>query len=299
MQRYYALVVMGLALPLTLSGQVKKQFSVDDHPHCKTVHLRLKANAGTCFIKPTDNPEVLSMYSNQDPGAYGHQFVKEMKGSRCDVFIAIEESGKGGFGQTISTQLFGSEKQAHDTFWKVYLSQHKPYRLSLNYALGQANIDLSGLSIENFRLLSGSSNVQVGYPTGMENKVPMDTFYVKVELGSVTVNNLSLSRASHVIADVGFGNLTLDMSNKPLTAQTVRGSVGAGNLTIILPDESAPVMIKIKDSWLCSVKMLRHLKKTGEGVFVTSTYAPDAPNALVFDLDVSMGNIIFREKKQN
>lgn len=299
MQRYYALMVMGLALPFTLAGQIKKQFSVDDHPHCKTVHLRLKANAGTCFIKPSDSPELLSMYSNQDPGAYAHQFVKEIKGTRCDVLIAIEESNKGGFGQTISTQFFGAEKSAHETFWKVYLSQHKPYRLSLNYALGQANIDLSGLSIENFRLLSGSSNVQVGYPTGIENKVSMDTFYVKVELGSVAVNNLSLSRARHVIADVGFGNLTLDLSSKPTISQVVHGSVGAGNLTIILPDETAPVMVKIKDSWLCSVKMLRHLKKTGDGVFTSAAYTPDAPNALVFDLDVSMGNIIFRENKQN
>ncbi len=299
MQRYFALMVMGLALPFTLTGQIRKQFSVEDHPHCKTVHVRLKANAGTCYIKPSDNAELLSMYSNQDPGAYGHQFVKQIKGNRCDVLIAIEESGKGGFGQTISTQLFGAEKPAHDTFWKVYLSQNKPYRLSLNYALGQANIDLSGLAIENFRLLSGSSNVQVGYPTGMENKVPMDTFYVKVELGSVTVNNLNLSRASHVIADVGFGNLTLDLSNKPLTAQTVRGSVGAGNLTIILPDETIPIMVKIKDSWLCSVKMVRSLKKTAEGTYTTATYTPGTSDALVFDLDVSMGNIVFREKRQN
>lgn len=299
MQRHYALVVIGLALPLTLSGQIKKQFSVEDHPHCKAVQLRLKANTGTCYIKPSDGPEILSMYSNQDPSAYGHQFVKEIKGNRCNVLIAIEETGKGGFGQTISTQLFSSEKPANETFWKVYLSQHKPYRLALNYALGQATIDLSGLSIENFRLLSGSSNVTVGYPTGMENKVLMDTFYVKVELGTVTVNNLNLSRASHVIADVGFGNLTLDLSNKPLIAQTVRGSVGAGNLTIILPDETIPLMVKIKDSWLCSVKTVRTLKKTSEGTYTTAAYSPDASNALVFDLDVSMGNIIFREKRQN
>lgn len=299
MQHYYALMVMGLALPFSLAGQIKKQFSVEDHAQCKTVQLRLKANAGTCFIKPGDSPELLTMYSNQDPGAYGHQFVKEIRGNRCDVQVVIEESSRGGVGQTISAQLFGAEKPAHETFWKIYLSQQKPYRLSLNYALGEASIDLSGLAVENFRLLSGSSNVRVGYPTGMENKIPMDTFYVKVELGNVTVNNLSLSRASHVIADVGFGNLTLDLSSKPHNSQLVRGSVGAGNLTIILPDETTPVLVKIKDSWLCSVKPARNLKKTAEGTFATPAYSPEAPNALIFDLDVAMGNIIFREKKPN
>ena len=39
------------------------------------------------------------------------------------------------------------------------------------------------------------------------------------------------------MADVGFGNMTLDFSNKPLVGNKIKGSVGAGNLTIILPKE--------------------------------------------------------------
>ena len=67
------------------------------------------------------------------------------------------------------------------------------------------------------------------------------------------------------MADVGFGNMTLDFSNKPLVSNKIKGSVGAGNLTIVLPSEDTPVLVKIKDSWLCSVKVpssLRRLLKT-------------------------------------
>ncbi len=299
MQPLYILMVIGLTIPPALLGQVKKQLSIDDHPQCETIHLKLKANTGNCYIKPTTSSEVLSMYSNQNPDAYAHQLIKEIKGKTCDIKIAIEEPGHGGFGQTISTQLFGNERPAHRTFWKMYLTQQKPYRLTMNYALGEAHIDLSGLAIENFRLISGSSAVVVGYPSGVANQVPMDTFYVKVELGSVVVHNLCLSQARHVIADVGFGNMTLDMSNKPTNALNVHGSVGAGNLTIILPDEGTPVLVKVKDSWLCSVKMTSALRKISEGTFATPAYTGNATNPMVFDLDVSMGNIIFREKGRN
>jgi hypothetical protein len=299
MQRFFTLLGMALILPLVLKGQVKKQLSIDNHPQCETVRLNLKAHAGTCFIKPTDNPELLCMYSNQNPDAYAHQLTKEIRGKTCDIKIFIDEPGRAGLGQTISAQLFGNEPATGQTFWKVYLTQQKTYNLALNYALGEANIDLSGLAIENFRLLSGSSSVRVGYPTGVENKVPMDTFYVKVELGSVTVNNLSLSRARHVMADVGFGNLTLDLSNKPLNALQVYGSVGAGNLIIILPEESIPTLVKVKDSWLCSVKLTPNFNKISEGTFATSSYNGNDPNTLVFNLEVSMGNIIFRNKGRN
>jgi hypothetical protein len=299
MQRHFALVILCFTIPFTLTGQVKKHFTVEDHSDCKTVHLKLRANNGTCILKPSDNAEMLTMFSNQDHNAYTHQFKKEIKENRCEIFLAIEEPGKGGFSQTLSTQFFGAEKTGSETFWKVYLSQHKAYQLSLHYGLGQATLDLSNLAIKNFRLLSGSSSVQVGYPSGMENQLPMDTFYVKVDVGSVQVNNLSLSRARHVIADVGFGNITLDLSDKPRTPQTVHGSVAAGNLIILLPDEHTPVLVKIKDSWLCSVKMARALRKIDEGTYATPAYSPDAPNPLVFNLDVSVGSIVFREKKAN
>ena len=125
----------------------------------------------------------------------------------------------------------------------------------------------------------------------------MDTFYVKVDLGSVNARNMSLTRTKCVVADVGFGNLLLDFSASPTVTNSVKGSVGAGNLVILLPADNTPVMVRIKDSWLCSVKMPENLKKVGENTFANAAYNKNARNALVFDLDVSLGNIIFKAKE--
>jgi hypothetical protein len=76
----------------------------------------------------------------------------------------------------------------------------------------------------------------------------------------------------------------------------VKGSVGAGNMTIQLPDESVPVMVKINESWLCSINLSKNLKKISDNTYANAAYIQNSKDALTFDLDVSMGKIIFREK---
>jgi hypothetical protein len=178
----------------------------------------------------------------------------------------------------------------------MYLSDAKPYLLELNYGLGDAHVDLSGLSIKTLKINTGSADVNVGYFSGLENHIDMDTFYVRVDLGSLNARNLSLARTKNVIADVGFGNVMLDFSNGPLVTRHVKGSVGAGNLVILLPNNEVPVLIKIKDSWLCSVRIPGTLKKISENTFANEAYSKNKTSALAFDLDVSMGNIIFKSK---
>ena len=299
MQKSFWLTICGIALVGAVFGQIKKQFTVENTPSCENIKLHLRANSGNCYIKPSQNPEILNVFSNQDESAYSHNYRKETRGKTCEVFLNLEEVYAEGVGQTISTKMFGNtEKPSGNKLWKMYLTDSKPYLLELNYAVGNAHVDLSGLAIKKLKINTGSADVNVSY-NSLENKVDMDTFSVKVDLGSLNVKNLNLSRTRYMVADVGFGNMMLDFSNTPLVANKIKGSVGAGNLIIILPSAQTPVLVKISDSWLCSVKMPESLKKISENTFATTSYKKDAPNALVFELDVSMGSIVFKEHPQN
>lgn len=273
-------------------GQMKRQFTVENSPACQSVNLQLKANSGDCYIKAGHNSEILNIFSNQDQSSYSHQFRKEIVNKSCHVYLNFENDQKHSIGQTISTRMFGEEK-SNNKVWKMYLSDAKPYNLQLQYGIGNAHIDLSGLAIKKLKINTGSADVNIGY-SSLENKVDMDTLSIKVDLGSLNVDNLNLSRARYTSADVGFGNMTLDFSSTPpLVSNHIRGSVGAGNLTIVLPSDQTPVMVTINDSWLCSLKIPANLKKIGTNVFANAAYSEDAKNALVFNLDVSMGNIVF------
>ena len=193
-------VIAGLAF-----GQLKKQFTVEDVPSCENIRLSLKANSGNCFIKPSQNTEILNVFSNQTETSYAHNFRKEVKGKTCEVLLNLEEDQAEGISQTISTRFFGaSDKPVGDKLWKMYLTDTKPYFLELHYGIGNANIDLSGLAIKNLKVNTGSADVNVGYYSSLENQIDMDTFFVKVDLGSVNVKNLNMSRTRNMIADVGF-----------------------------------------------------------------------------------------------
>jgi hypothetical protein len=298
MQRRIWLTICGIALGGAVLGQIKKQFTVEDIESCDLIALSLTANSGNCFVKPSQNSDLLNVFSNQTETAYAHNFLKEVKGKMCQIRLNLEENQAETFGQSISTRFFGSsEKTSGDKIWKMYLTNTKPYLLELNYGVGNANVDLSGLAIKRLKINTASADVNIGYYSVLENQLDMDTFFVKVDLGSVNVKNLNLSRTRFVFADVGFGNMTLDFSNQPLVSNRIKGSVGAGNLVIILPNSETPVLVRINDSWLCSVKIPSGLKKIADNTFASATYTKDAKNALTFDLDVSMGNIIFKESQ--
>jgi hypothetical protein len=118
---------------------------------------------------------------------------------------------------------------------------------------------------------------------------------VKVDLGSLNARQLDLSRSKVYVADVGFGNMMLDFSKHSSSGHYIKGSVGAGNLIIHLPDSSVPVIVKITDSWLCSINLSHGLKKVDQNTFANQAYQKNKTGALVFDLDVSMGKIVFKE----
>ena len=193
MRRKLLLTGCSLALVITTFGQIKKQFTVEDAPSCENIKLCLKANSGNCYIKPTAETDILNVFSNQNESAYSHNFRQEVKGKTCDVLLNLEENHSEGIGQTISTRFFSSnEKSTGDKIWKMYLTEAKPYLLELNYGVGQATVDLSGLAIKKLKINTASADVVVGYFYSFQNKVEMDKLKVKVEVCSVQVKHLNL-----------------------------------------------------------------------------------------------------------
>jgi hypothetical protein len=178
--------------------------------------------------------------------------------------------------------------------WHIYLSKKKPVNLHLNYGIGNAFVDLSGLSVEKLNINTGSANVNVGYMSGQYNQMEMDTFCIKVDLGELEARHVTLSNARNIIADVGFGSLYLDFTEKSKVRSQVNATVGAGNLVVNADESINPMIIYIKDSPLCRITIPEGFTKIRENVFVNSQYDQDAENLITFNIDVTMGNIVFK-----
>src|SRR5688500_16523760 len=98
MQKSFWLTVCGIAIAGVTLGQIKKQFTVENTQACEDIKLKLKANSGNCYIKPSQNSEILNVFSNQDESSYSHNYRKELKGKTCEVYLSLEEEQAEGIG---------------------------------------------------------------------------------------------------------------------------------------------------------------------------------------------------------
>lgn len=297
MWRHIVLTGAALLCGVVVYGQTRKHFAVDNTRDFKKIVLNYSITSGTCYLSPDQKTDAFSVYSNRDIDDYNHSFDKYVSEKICYIDVKVEDKDNESFSQSISTKVFNSPKSYDEGIWKMYLNEDKPYELNLNYGIGEAFVDLSGLSVEKLNIKTGSANVNVGYLSEIENQVEMDSFNVKVDLGSLNMRKTNLANAKVIIADVGFGNVVMDMSDPPSTSSYIEASVGAGNLQVFIPKSNTGIKVKIHDSMLCQTRLSKSFMEIEPDVYVNEAYEEGGSRQLVFDIDVSLGNVVIKEKK--
>lgn len=285
--------LLGLA-GLSSFGQIKKHFTVENDNSFDRVDLTLSGGSGTCYIRPTPNNNPVNIYGTAETNAPGprcesilDQRVRKVNVNFLDSKLDETSAKK------VSFNVFGNDFEELNQ-WHVYLSKKKPIQLNLSYGMGNAFVDLSGLAVEKLNIVTGSADVSVGYVSGQYNQQEMDTFCIRVDLGELEARQITLSNARNIIADVGFGSLYLDFTDKSKVKSNVNATVGAGNLIVNANESINPMIIYIQNSPLCRIKIPESFTEIRENVFVNSHYDQDAENLLTFNIDVTMGNIIFK-----
>ena len=285
-----------LCVAFTSVAQVQKHFKIEHNNRYKSVTLNYGSSSGICYVSPGESDEPIAVYSDRDIDEFNHTFNKSTYDSDLEINLSLEDKNRQTFSQSISNKVFSSSSPEDNT-WKVFLAEDIPYSLNLKFGIGTAFIDLSGIKVNNFNVKTASADVNIGYLTNMPNPVVMDTFNIKVDLGNVVVRKLYMSRAKNIHAEVGFGTMQLDLTEPPSVASHVIASVGAGTLEVLIPKSDCSVIIKIKDSMLCDVRLTKSFREISNNVFVNEEYDENDSNQLVFDVDVSLGDIIFKEKR--
>lgn len=298
MRKTFVLWILTI-LALDASAQWKKYYSLDQSADNKLVNLNLKATHSSCIIKPVQNDQAVTVYGGlSENSSVNPVFTTQLANKTQHLNIALDQEQPQAVSASFKNQFmsFFNTSTSSDV-WKIYLSENNPFSLNLNYVIGDARVDLSGLSISNLKINTASADVKVTYLADMKNRVQMDTFLIKVDMGAVQVEKMAYSQARNVIAEVGFGKMMLDLSDETTLPSNVSASVGAGTLMILLNSNDAlPTIIYINESPLCHVRLTKDFREIKKNVFVNTTYAPDAENLLSFNVDVAMGNIIFKTK---
>lgn len=291
MWRNGILLTLAFSASFVLKAQLNNSFTVSDNQEIDKVKFSLNSTSGQGVIESGLKASLVDIHSTSDvvEPHYNERIIDRTK----EVTVALGEENNASLSTTITKRMF-STQSVEDYTWKVYLSKLKPLDLDLNYAIGDTYIDLSDLPIEKLKMRSGSANVKVNYKNGLGNLLEMDTFLIKVDMGTFEAKNLHLCNSSNIITDIGFGKVKMDFEDAQVINTNVKASVGAGKLEIILPSGAIPVKININDSPLCQIKMPGNFVNISENVFVSPGFEEGQLNAINFSVDVAVGNIVFK-----
>lgn len=282
----------------TVVGQeLHKHFELTEATGFNKVELKVSTKAGKSFLNSVDQVEPLLILgaSENDVAASTFKLENVNNTQKVDAELTCKSHIGLNFTESVAGSFFSSSDQTHD-IWQLNLSQHLAYDLNLSYLMGEANVDLSRLAVESLKIKSASADVKLSYKEGIMNSVAMDTFFVKVNFGNIEVNDLNYALATEIIAEVGFGTISIDCGSDWKINSRVSASVGAGTLNVILPPEETPIVIRLNNSPLCNIKMAENFEKIGHNTFGNKAYIDNPDESMEFLLDVGMGSIAFKNR---
>lgn len=277
--------------------ELHKHFELKESAAIDKIELKVSTKAGKSFLNAVDDttPLLILGASENDVAASSFKIEKLQNIQKVDAKLTCKSHMGLNFSESVANNFFSSSDQVHD-IWQINLSQHKAYDLNLSYLMGDANVDLSRVAVERLKIKSASADVKLSYNEAVMNSVAMDTFFVKVNFGNIEVKDLNYALAKEIIAEVGFGVISIDCGSDWKINSRVSASVGAGNLNILLPPKEIPVIIRINSSPLCNIKMAENFEKIGHNIFGNQAYIDNPEESMEFLLDVGMGNIAFKNR---
>lgn len=181
-------------------------------------------------------PGVMSpVISFEKRGTTGY-FELDMKGSR---------------GKSVSLRgLDGVDRLSDNNAMEFFFPTDIPLEINFDLGLGEADIDLTDMTIESLEIESGVSDVMVFMNT--PNKMLCRKFDVTNGIGDFNGKSLGNLRAERVNIEVGLGNMDMDFTGDVVEDCDISAEVGLGSLDITLPRDINGY-VDVNKSFLSSV----------------------------------------------
>jgi hypothetical protein len=294
MLRLVTVVVVCLSITSGAYAQLKKFYTLKQSNEYDTVDFTLKAATGHSFVKNyADQTDPMVIYGNPDLERINPSFKTKYAGKTCYASLELNAFNSHSFGDGFTFVMAKRTKEEHGNYWKILVNNEKVYRFHMKYGVGNTEVDLSNIKLDKLWLNTGSANVTVGYQPDSRNLIKMDTFFVKTDMGSIQTKYLGNSRAKTYMADIGFGTAQLDFRGSDNQKVQCNAKIGAGSLDVLIPTKSTPVIIYVKDSPFCGIRMSDDFEMVEKNVYVNRSYSAKATNLMTFDIDLALGTISF------
>jgi len=185
-----------------------------------------------------------------------------------------------------------SDRGGHDRQLAVRLTENLPVSLEIELGAGRGDIDLSRLRVEDLKISTGASSVNVR----CDQPNPISANDVEFESGvsKFTASNLSNMNFRSLKFSGGVGSYKLDFGGKLRQNADVKIEVGLGSVVVNVPGE-IPARLLYDDSWLSSFDLDDGFSKQRSGLYQTDDF-DGGSNHLTIRIESGLGSVKVRRK---
>jgi len=180
---------------------------------------------------------------------------------------------------------FSWDKEQFHNKSEFKLPLNLPTDFELDFGMGEANLDLSGIQIMSLNIECGMGSVELEINT--QNNIQCEIVDIQTGMGEFTGRGLSYLNAEIINIEVGMGAAELDFSDPISRDMEIELEVGLGSIELILPD-NVNISAKVHDHFLSSIELESLVKKRNK--YVSEHWDSSKPT-VTLDMSVGLGSI--------
>ncbi|MEO0898512.1 MAG: hypothetical protein AAFY71_19015 [Bacteroidota bacterium] len=293
--RLVALAFASLNIGLCLGQPVERVKKLPSEGNPSHMYVNVEIPAGECMVKSSGNCGVsLAKLSAPDsaiePSVMTHT-DQHGNQSRSLNLKNTHQSPSAPQGAHLRTQQHLVSLDSYTSKNELKTEYHHDPNLSTDLALqlgvGQAKMDLSGLTLRNLSVRSAFTDVFVTYR--MPNQIAMKKMDIHAARANVVMENIEKARVELVYVKNDMGETRLTLGDGKAHKSTIYVQSGVGNCTLVV-NENQPVIIVLKKGLFSKLDNQGNFKQLQDqkDVYVNEAYHrnPEKASKIICSLDL-------------
>jgi len=193
-----------------------------------------------------------------------------------------------------SSRVWGDDgsDDGHRRKLTVRLTTEIPISLDVELGAGRGDIDLSELQIQDLKISTGASSVEV--KCDKPNEIVADDVGIESGVSKFTATDLCNTNFKKLKFSGGVGAYRLDFGGRLQHDADAKIEVGLGSVSVSVP-KHVPTKLLYDASFFSSFDLDDDFSKTRSGVYETEDYKENA-NRLTIQIESGLGSVKVRRK---
>lgn len=249
----------------------------------KGLRADIEAAFGTVVIARGERDKILvAEFREEYSEKYSPQISYNVHGDRGNLKIKTKES----------SGWWGGKGDKDKREWTLKFTDALPIDFRIEFGAGEADIDLTGLQVQNLSISFGASSAELRCDE--PNTIVAERVDIESGVSKFDAKNLCNLNFEKLNFSGGVGAYKLDFGGRLRQSGRVKVEVGLGSVTISIPKET-PARVEFEDHWFAGFDLDEGFHRVKKGVYETDTYK-SADAKLTIVLEAGLGSVKVRQR---